>query len=87
MRVICIDTIADCYHSSGRKGEMPPVYIGNEYTVIDIVTRFVFNRTWVLYELEEIKPSPITCYYASDLFAEISDVDGVELLNTKAECI
>lgn len=88
MKVLCIDTIKQCYTKKGKKSTMPPVYIGNYYTVVGRMNWFHNGKDWLLYELEEIKPNPMKYYYASDLFAECGvDVDELELVNTKEECV
>jgi len=86
MKVICVDSVANCHYSNGKKAHgIPPVIIGSEYTVINKVSQNVLGKTWLFYELLEIRPSPFVNYYASDLFAELSDIDENELVNTKEE--
>lgn len=86
MKVICVDTVKGSFTSSGKKTDMPPVYVGNEYNVVDKKSRSFKGKTWVLYELDEIKPNPHVFLYCSDLFAECSTgIDETELVNEKVE--
>jgi hypothetical protein len=85
MKVLCVDTPAHSYTIQGVKATIPPIYVGNEYTVVDIVNWHFRGKDWVVYELLEIPAAPMHFYYASDLFAELSNEDETELVNTKEE--
>lgn len=85
MTVLCVDEIHESLTCYGKKATMPPVYVGNYYNVVDKVEWRFMGKTWLLYELAEIKPNPGRCLYASDLFAECSDVDVSEFVTEKEE--
>lgn len=85
MKVLCVDTPKQCYTISGVKTDMPPIYVGSYYSVVDVKNWHFRGRDWVTYELAEIPPNPMKFLYASDLFAECSDIEEAELVNTKEE--
>lgn len=87
MRVICLltgnpDKTFDCM---GNKGVyVPPVYVGNEYTVVD---KDIHNGR-LFYELAEVPPDGFIHFqYESKMFGIPSDIDETELVKDREICV
>lgn len=80
MKVICIKEPTAAYDRENNpiREKLPPIYVGNEYTVIHTVT----FEDGDYYILEEI---PFPNSFHETLFATISNIDERELVNEMAD--